>query len=142
MSTYYRLEKEVNDTTFRGVTFYTNGDNNDKYKIYYNDSEWKDIGIPAGTESTGSFTDISNFFQDGITWNAKYNTKGLGSQSEPQYKFIVVRLSDRKTGLFTIRGTSGFPVQHVVNAGDRTVTDVTEHVWYDELRKLSLLGYI
>jgi len=140
MSTYYPLEKKVNDTTFRGITFYTNSDN-DKYRIYYIDSEWKELGNSGSSESVGSFQTIGDFFNDGISWTTKYRFVGLGSQSEPQFKFIVVRLSDRKTGLFTIRGTAGYPTQYVPNA-EKTATDISGKAWFDELRRLRLLGYV
>ena len=147
MSTYYTEEKQVNDTLLKGMTFYLNtgGElpgSNDEYRIYYLDSEWKELGDSEDSINTATFTQLGDFFDDGRIWIMKFRGHSLGVQSTPQVKFIVVRLSDRKAGLVSIRGTSGFPAQQLSNAGEKTVTDVSENVWYDELRKLSLLGYI
>ena len=140
MTTYYRKEKQVTNTILKGMGFYIqSGGSNDAYRIYYLDSEWKELGDEEST-SYATFTEIGDFFDDGSVWQMEYRPVTIGVQATPQIKFIVVRLADRKAGLVSIRGTAGS--QTLATAGEKTVTDVSEHVWYDELRKLSLLGYI
>jgi hypothetical protein len=133
---YYNKEKAHNTNRLRNWTVYQyieSERNKGNYKIYYIDSEWNTAGNGTPSEQV-TFTGLQNAFNDGSQWRiAAENANSTGT-----FTLIIVRLKDRvvKKCVGVASGAK------LANNALWTVTDVTGEVWYDELRRLRLLGYI
>lgn len=132
MATYYPLEKEHNLTRFRNWTIYADAADRPNYKIYYIDSEWRTAGNGDGTSTT--FSKLQTAFNDGSGWSISAEEE----DSNGTFQCIIVRLSDRKA-IKCVGTVSG---AELANNALWECTDVTDSVWYDDLRKLRLLGNI
>ena len=135
---YYNKKKEHNTTRFRNWTIYEydSDHNREGYNIYYIDSEWETAGEgnpPPGSEQA-TFTGLMNAFNDGSKWRISAED----ANSTGTFTLIVVRLKDR-----VVKKCVGVASnEKLANNALWTVTDVTGEVWYEELRKLRLLGNI
>ena len=107
--------------------------NKENYKIYYIDSEWTESGNGNSVVNT-VFTGLQTAFNDGSQWKISAED----ANSTGTFTFIVVRLKDRVVKK-CVGVASG---EKLTNNALWTVTDVTGKVWYEELRKLRLLGNI
>ena len=134
MATYYNKQKTHNTTKFRNWTIYaTDEENRSKYNIYYIDSEWNTVTAGSG-EETANFTNLQTAFNDGSTWTIKSDDEDMTMR----FTCIIVRLSDRK--VIKCFGDVGF--ERLADNSKWTCTDITGQAWYEELRKLRLLGNI
>ena len=140
---YYDKQKTHNFSRRRHWTIYekqpdgSSGNLPDKgdYHIYYIDSEWGTAG--AGDPDVPEhelFTKLRDAFNDGSNWRiAAEDANSTGT-----YTLIIVRLKDR-----VVKKCVGVASnEKLANEALWTVTDVTGEVWYEELRRLRLLGNI
>lgn len=135
---YYNKQKTHNFSRLRHWTIFENGadqPDKDDYNIYYIDSEWAVAGAgDPDVVDQAVFTGLQTAFNDGSKWKIA----GEDANSTGTFTCIIVRKSDRVVKK-CVGVASG---EKLANNALWTVTDVTGEVWYDELRKLLLLGYI
>jgi hypothetical protein len=138
---YYNQERiQLNTSRFRNWSIYQYHESErlkGNYKFYYIDSEWETAGEGDHNHTSPevvNFTGLRDAFNDGSEWRiAAEDANSTGT-----FTLIVVRLKDRVVKK-CVGVASG---EHLANNALWTVTDVTGGVWYDDLRKLSHLGYI
>ena len=133
MAVYYNKQKTHNTTNFKNWTIYaSSASNRDLYNIYYIDSEWNTAASGGG--ETASLTNLATAFGDGNAWTVS----STDEDSTGTFICIIVRLSDRKV-VKCVGSTSG---DRLAQNSNWTCTDITGDAWYEELRKLRLLGNI
>ncbi len=133
MATYYDKQKTHNTAKLRNWTIYaSSAANRDLYNIYYIDSEWRTAA--SGSGETASLTKLATAFGDGVSWTVSSSD----DDSNGTFTCIIVRLSDRKV----VKCVAVADDDRIANNSIWTCTDITGDAWYEELRKLRLLGNI
>ena len=134
MARHYPLEKEHNVIKFRNWTIVAaNAADQPNYKIYYRDDEWN-TAASSGSNASAAFTKLQTIFDDGVN----FFITGKDGNSTGTFTCIVVRLSDRKA----VKCQGVVSGAELCDNAKWTCTDVSDSVFYDELRKLLHLGYI